>query len=265
AVPHAPAVPAAVPVVPDRSLAWPRGAAWARLALCGVTWLGVYNVALNEGERRVDAGTAAMLVNVGPILLAVLAGLLLREGFPRRLLVGTAVAFVGVVVIGLATSTRQGADWTGAALCVVAAVGYAIGVVAQKPVLRDVSALRVTWLASAVGAVCLLPYTPGLVRELTAAGPADAAWVLYLGAGPTALAFTTWAYALARTSAGKQGSTTYLVPPLAVLLGWLLLGETPPLLAFAGGALCLVGVYLSRRRVRAASPTAEPAVPAVPR
>ena len=52
--------------------------------ICGVLWLGVYNVALNAAERRVDAGTAAMLVNVGPILIAILAGTLLHgEGFPR--------------------------------------------------------------------------------------------------------------------------------------------------------------------------------------
>jgi drug/metabolite transporter (DMT)-like permease len=44
-----------------------------------------------------------------------------------------------------------------------------------------------------------------------------------------------------------MGSTTYLVTPVAVLLGWLLLGETPPALAFAGGALCLVGVAVARR------------------
>jgi drug/metabolite transporter (DMT)-like permease len=44
-----------------------------------------------------------------------------------------------------------------------------------------------------------------------------------------------------------MGSMTYLVPPIAVLLGWLLLGETPPGLAIAGGAVCLVGVFIARR------------------
>src|SRR5215210_6396741 len=42
-----------------------------RLVLCGLLWFGAYYVLLNEAERRVDAGTAAMLVNVGPILIAV--------------------------------------------------------------------------------------------------------------------------------------------------------------------------------------------------
>jgi drug/metabolite transporter (DMT)-like permease len=45
-----------------------------------------------------------------------------------------------------------------------------------------------------------------------------------------------------------MGAFTYLVPPLAVLLGWLVLSEAPPALALAGGLLCLAGVALTRRR-----------------
>ena len=72
--------------------------------------------------------------------------------------------------------------------------------------------------------------------------------MVYLGLGPTSIGFVGWAYALARTDAGRLGSTTYLVPPLAVLLGWALLGEVPPLLALPGGILCLAGVAVARRR-----------------
>ncbi len=72
-------------------------------------------------------------------------------------------------------------------------------------------------------------------------------WVVYLSVFPTAVAFTTWAYALSRTTAGRMGATTYLVPPLAVLMGWMVLGEVPPALALIGGALCLVGVAVTRR------------------
>ncbi|MQA24758.1 MAG: EamA family transporter [Micromonosporaceae bacterium] len=226
---------------------WPTGVGWVWLLICGVTWFGVYNVALNEAEQRVDAGTAAMLVNIGPILIAVLAGLMLGEGFPRRVLAGSAVAFAGVLVIGFSTAPGGDADMWGVALCVVAAVAYAIGVISQKPLLKDVSALRVTWLACVVGTVACLPFTPALIRDLSAASPSTIGWVVYLGVMPTALAFTTWAYALARTSAGKTAASTYLVPPVAILLAWVLLGETPAPLAFAGGGICLLGVYLSRR------------------
>ena len=220
------------------------------LLVCGLLWFGVYNVALNEAERRVDAGTAAMLVNVGPVLIALLAGVLLEEGFPRRLLVGCAVAFAGAVVIGLATSERSvGASW-GAVLCLVAAAAYAAGVVAQKPLLQRSSALGVTFVACAIGALACLPFAAALAREAARADAGVLAWAVYLGIFPTAVGFSTWAYALARTSAGRMGATTYLVPPLAILLGWLALGEAPPALALAGGVLCLAGVYITRRGPR---------------
>jgi drug/metabolite transporter (DMT)-like permease len=118
--------------------------------------------------------------------------------------------------------------------------------VAQKPALRHGSPLAVTWLACAVGTFCCLPYAPSLVHELGHARASTVAWTVYLGLVPTAIGFSTWAYALSRTDAGRLGSTTYLVPPIAILLGWLALGEVPPLLALPGGILCLAGVALAR-------------------
>ncbi len=225
----------------------PGRAEWPLIVVCGVLWFGLYNISLNEAERRVDAGTAAMLVNIGPILIAILAGFLLKEGFPRNVVIGCGVAFAGVVVIGVATSERGVAASWGAALCVAAAVLYAAGVVAQKPLLSRASALHVTWLACTVGLAVCLPFAPSLVGELGRADGSSIAWMVYLGVFPTAVGFVTWAYALSRTTAGRMGATTYLVPPLAILMGWALLGETPEALALAGGALCLGGVVFARR------------------
>jgi drug/metabolite transporter (DMT)-like permease len=214
--------------------------------LCGLLWFAAYNVILNSAVHRVDAGTAAMLVNIGPIFIAMLAGLLLREGFPRTLLAGCAIAFAGAVVIGLATRERSVHAGWGAALCIAAAAAYSGGVVAQKPLLERTSALQVTFLACVVGAVACLPYAPALVGDVREASASAIAWTVYLGVFPTAIGFTTWAYALRRTTAGRMGATLYLVPPLAVLMGWGVLGEAPPALALAGGGLCLAGVFVAR-------------------
>ncbi|MGO9902431.1 MAG: DMT family transporter [Solirubrobacteraceae bacterium] len=236
------------PLPPRRTLGF--------ILVCGLLWFGVYNVALNAAERRIDAGTASLLVNTAPIFLAILAGTILREGFPRALIVGCLISFAGGAMIALGVS-RQGfqATW-GAALCIIAALAYAFGVVAQKPALRSASALSVTWLACMVATVACLPYAPELVREISRSGGHDhgaaVAWMVYLGLGPTSVGFVGWAYALARTDAGRLGSTTYLVPPLAVLLGWIMLGEVPPLLAAPGGLLCLTGVAIARHRGRTA-------------
>lgn len=225
------------------------------ILVCGLLWFGIYNVALNAAENRVDAGTAAMLVNVGPILIAIFAGVILREGFPPRLFAGCLVSFAGAVIIGAATSQHGLQESLGAVLCLVAAFAYAGGVVAQKPVLRTASPLSVTWLACTIGALSCLPYAGTLVRQVGHAGASTIVWMIYLGVAPTAIGFVTWAYALARTTAGRMGSTTYLVPPLALLFGWAFLGEVPPILVLPGGALCLAGVALARtggRRARVA-------------
>jgi len=226
---------------------WPAKGDWKLLLICGLLWFGVYNVALNEAEQRLDAGTAAMLVNVGPLLIALLAGLLLGEGFPRQLVIGSIAAFGGVVLIGTSSSEGKAETW-GVILCVVAAIAYAVGVVAQKPLLGRLPALEVTWLACTIGAISCLPFAPALIRETGDAKASTIWWIVFLGAFPTALAFTTWAYALARTSAGRMGATTYLVPPLTIFLAWLLLDETPASMAYLGGALCLIGVAISRHK-----------------
>jgi drug/metabolite transporter (DMT)-like permease len=231
-----------------RRWVWPTRQEWTLIVLCGVAWFTIYNLALNAAEQRVDAGTTAMLVNVGPILIALFAGLWMGEGFPRWLVVGALVAFAGAVLVGAATSNAEDADLLGVVLCLVAAVTYAIGVLAQKPVLRRLPGLQVTWMACTIGAVVCLPFTPALLTELAVAPGAATAGLVYLGVVPTALAFSTWAYALARMDAGRLGVSTYLVPPITIVMSAALLGEVPPLLAIAGGAICLVGVALSRRR-----------------
>jgi drug/metabolite transporter (DMT)-like permease len=234
----------------------PPRAAWPGIVTSGVLWFGGYMVILNWGEREVDAGTAAMVVNIGPILIALLSGKLLGEGLPRRLLAGMGVSFAGAVIVGLSMSAGGGgngekdASVLGVALCVLAAVAYAGGVVAQKPALRHAGALQVTTFGCLTGTLACLPFAGTLATEAARAPLSATLNMLYLGVFPTALAFTTWAFALARTTAGRMGATTYVVPALVVLMSWLILDEVPAPLTLAGGAVCLAGVAVSRRKSR---------------
>jgi drug/metabolite transporter (DMT)-like permease len=218
------------------------------VVVCGVLWFAGYSFLLNAGERQVDAGTAAMLVSLGPILIALLAGAMLGEGFPRSLFLGCAIAFGGVALIGFAGSGDGRSGGWGTLLCLAAALCYAGAVIAQKIALRSVGLFQVNFVCAVVATLVLLPAAPSLERDLGEAPASSIAWVVYLGAFPMALAFTTWAYALARTSAGGLASTTYLVPAISILLGWAVLGETPAGLAFVGGAVCIAGVAVARRR-----------------
>ncbi|WP_410652764.1 DMT family transporter [Amycolatopsis sp. cmx-4-54] len=224
--------------------------AWPGILVSGVAWFGVYMVALNAGEQRIDAGTASLVINLAPILMAALGGWLLKEGFPPQLMIGLALGFAGAVLVGFASSDGGTASLLGVLLCGLAAAGSATGVVAQKPALRHATALQVTAYGNVVGAVVCLPFAGTLVREVSAAPASAVLEIVYLGLFPTALAFSTWAYALSRMTAGKLGATTYLVPVLVVLFSWVALDEIPAALSFVGGALCLVGVAVSRRRSR---------------
>jgi drug/metabolite transporter (DMT)-like permease len=110
------------------------------------------------------------------------------------------------------------------------------------PALRVAGALPITWCACSAGAIVLLEFVPQSVHELGHASAGTLLGVLYLGIGPTALAFLLWAYVLSKMDAGRLGATTYVVPPLVVMMSWIWLDQVPPVLAILGGLLCLVGV-----------------------
>lgn len=229
------------------------------MAVIGVLWFGIYNIALNAGERLVDAGTAATIIQVSPVLIALLSVPLLGERLSLPLVAGMAIAFAGVAIIGLSHSGSQGGDVLGVLLCLLAAITYAVSLILQKPLLDRLSALQVTWVACTVGAVSTLPFAGDLVGQAADASSADLGWLVYLGVFPTAVAFTTYAYALRHVPASRLGVSTYLVPPLTALMSWALLAEVPPAITWAGGALCLLGVALTRARVRRRRPLDAPA------
>ncbi|MDP9904862.1 DMT family transporter [Arthrobacter bambusae] len=233
---------------------WPKGREWLPILAYGVMWFAGYNLALNAAEHMLDAGTSAMLINVSPILIAVLAGVILKEGFPRWLIIGSLVAFGGVALIALGSGQRSTADVAGVLLCLLAAVLAAVSVIVQKPVLRTFSAAQATWFGIMVGAVCCLPWAGQLVAEVQAAPLPATLGLVYLGIFPTAIAFTTWAYALSLIEAGKLAATTYLVPGTTILISWAVLKEIPTIWGLVGGVICLVGVGLTRRRSRGISP-----------
>ena len=241
-------------VLAQRRWVWPTRSDWVRLVIYGIGWFGAYNVALNLAEHTLDAGTTAMIVGIGPILIALGAGLFLGEGIPRWLAIGAGVAFLGVILIGIGTSMASDGerpiDPIGVIWAVIAAVVYAVGVVAQKPMAGRLPASQITLIGCLIGLIACLPFTGQLVGELATAPYGAWVGILYLGVVPTALAFTTWGYALGRMPAGQLGVTTYIVPPLAIVMGLIFFTEVPAPLAIAGGVLSLAGVALSRKKSR---------------
>ena len=191
---------------------------------------------------------------VGTLYLA-LTALILGVFLPIALLFRVPIRkFVKAVkepaVIAFSTSPGGYSDVVGVLLCLLAAVVYSISLVLQKPLVGRLAAVHVTWLACTVGAVACLPFAGQLVREAGDAPASSLWWLVYLGVFPTAIAFSTYAFALKHMSASSLGVTTYLVPPITIVLGVIFLSEAPPTMAYAGGALALVGVAVARRKPR---------------
>lgn len=242
-------------VAVSRGLPHPTGREWVSIVTIGVLWFGVYNVALNAGERRVDAGTAAMLIQVSPVLIAVLASIFLKERFTAYLGAGLALAFSGVGLISISAGGSGDHDVLGVLLCLLSALVYSISLILQKPLVARLPALHVTWLACSIGAIVCLPFLGRLVDQIGDAPASSTWWLVYLGVFPSAIAFTTYAYALRHMSASNLGVTTYLVPPITIVMGLVFLDEAPPTMAYVGGALALVGVAVARRKPKTLSTT----------
>jgi drug/metabolite transporter (DMT)-like permease len=200
-----------------------------------------------------------MLIQVSPVLVALLAAVFLAERFTVYLSIGLALAFGGVAVISLSTSSGADRDLVGVALCLLAAVAYSVSLILQKPLVARLSALHVTWLACTVGTIACLPFAPTLLSEAADAPASSILWEVYLGVFPTAIAFTTYAFALKTMTASSLGVTTYLVPPITIVMGVILIDEAPPGIAYVGGVLALVGVAVARRKPRTLADEVTPA------
>lgn len=240
--------PFALRRVPGRRL--PRGRDWWLVAAYGVLWFAAYTTSVNAAELQLDAGTTALLVNVAPVIITGYAMLRMGERISAALVIGLIIAFAGTALIAAgqhwAAGSAQPRSLVGVGLALLAAVLYAIGTLTQKAALRRIDPVPATWLGCLIGTAVCLPFAPSLITELAVAPPSAIAGMIYLGVFPTALGFTLWAYALTRMPASRLSVSSYLVPAVAVLLAWLILGELPTPLALAGGALCLAGVGVSR-------------------
>jgi drug/metabolite transporter (DMT)-like permease len=209
----------------------------AAAAFCGMT---AYQVLLNAGELHVPAGSASIVVASAPLVSVAIAALALGERLTVAKIAGSSIAIAGVVVVCL---SRSGASLSSALWIVVgAAVVQGIYHPLTKPLLRTRSAFEVATYSMVVGAVMALPLLPWGWDQLVSASAAAWASALYLALVPSALGFVLWGYALANLPVATSTALLYLVPPVAVFIAFVWLGEVPRAGELLGGLVVIAGV-----------------------
>ena len=103
-----------------------------------------------------------MIIQIGPVIVALLAVPLFGERLHAWLLAGMVVGFAGVAVIARGSTTDADASLLGVVLVLVAAAMYAVGVLTQKVLLRRLPSVQVVFVSFLMGAVICLPFASDL-------------------------------------------------------------------------------------------------------
>jgi len=230
---------------PDRR-AWPSP---ADLPLCAALGLAMaaYQVCYFRAVTLVGVATAALLaICSAPLLIAVLATLFLGERLAPlvRLSLGMAVLGTALLVIGPRELDQiTGHFGRGALLALGAGVSYAVYAVAAKGLLARVTPIAVSAITFALAAAFL---APALLGEPAPGHALATGWPLlvYLGLGPTAVAYALFTAGLTRVPATAAGIVSLLEPLTATTLGLLVFGERLGAVGFAGAALLLAALIL---------------------
>jgi drug/metabolite transporter (DMT)-like permease len=226
------------------------------LAYTGVLMFAVNYALLFWAELYVSSGLSAVLQATIPIFGMVFAHFLL-PGEPLRWqrMAGAALAVGGVAVICSRLLNFDGlfAFWGGVAIVFGAAGAAFSNVLLKKRALQLAPSMIAAW-QMIFGVVPLL--VTGFIVD---GNPLHFHWtktavfcLFYLAVPGSALTFLLLYWLLPRMSVTNLQTISLITPPGAVAFGWLLGGETLPLLSLAGGALVLAGVWMIFRKIQPA-------------
>ena len=228
------------------------------LAITGILMFAMNYTLLFWAELHVSSGLAAVLQATIPIFGMIFAHWMLPDE-PLRLqkLAGAMIALGGVAVICGRLLGFNGplAFWGGVAVVVGGASAAFANVLVKARSMQLAPAMLAAW-QMIFGVAPLL-----LVGFAVDGNPARFHWtstsvfcLLYLAVIGSALTFLLLYWLLPRLTVAQLQSISLITPPGAVMLGWLLGGETFPLSSLLGAGLVLAGVWMIFRKAAASEP-----------
>ncbi len=220
---------------------------WTLVSLAGVVAVYGYHLSITYGETMVPAGTAGLVANITPVFAAVLSRFILYESLGAWKAAGIAMALGGVAVISvLGGGEEMGAGRVrGVLFILVAAFFWALYTVLLKPLAEEHGAFFITAFAIFLGTAALLPvgFLAGdCVEELRTMSAAGWAWMLFLSLGCTVVGYFLYSKGLEGLGASLSAFYIYLIAPIALFWGWIILGETLNAAILAGTAMILAGL-----------------------
>ncbi|TCP82108.1 putative membrane protein [Rhizobium sp. PP-CC-2G-626] len=207
---------------------------------------------LLSGYGLVDASLAAILLQVGIPLTALLSALLIGERVGRLRSTGIAIALCGVGIV--LWRPGQATLGTGAILVLLSAMSLALGSVLLKR-LKDITPLRMqAW----TGLISILPLSLSSfllethqVESAARGATAFASLLVFSALVVTVVSHTAYYRLLRRYDASVVAPLTLMFPLMTVGLGMATLGERPGPAFFVGTAIALIGIAVVMIRPKA--------------
>lgn len=224
-----------------RGVAPPSRHQWINAAVTGTLLLGVGNGLVCFAEQTVASGLAAIAVASMPLFAAAF-GAMYRDWPSRFEWLGLVVGFGGVVLLNMGAG-MSGAP-IGAIALVVASIAWAFGSVWSRR--RDMPPASMNTAAQMLSGGIALTVVAILMGERLPEDPTTRAnlAMLYLIVFGSLVAFTAYLYLLKNVRAVLATSYAYVNPPVAVLLGFLFIGEVVHGSDLVAMAVILVGVAM---------------------
>ena len=245
-----------------RSFVRPSRREWRDSAIVGALLLGGGNGLVAFGELTVPSGIAALLVGLMPVWVAILGGIFLGDRLPRIAVIGIAVGFAGVAIL-VGPSALGGAgslDPVGLAACLLAPIAWAGGsLFASRRASLPGRPLVATGLQMFLGGL-VLAVMAALSGEFATFEPAavtrdSLVAFAYLTVIGSILAFTVYGWMLRVAPLPLVATYAYVNPVVAVILGWLVLGEAiDPRTVVAGGVIIFAVALIVTARGRMTRP-----------